>query len=129
MNLSINFLICLKNAYTAGKKKIVAPSSTFVESIAKLIKKNNFIEDYSVKKLENGSQQISVDLKYINKTPAINHLKLYSKPGRRLYCDSVTIPWGVEPNALIIISTSKGLLNQKQAQKGKVGGELIAQIW
>jgi len=59
----------------------------------------------------------------------MSHLQIYSKPGRRMYTNSSNLPWGFQSNSLIIISTSKGLLSQKQAQKAKLGGELIAQIW
>lgn len=127
--LSLDFLIRLKNAYIAGKKSITAPSSKYVIALAKLIEKHSFIEKFNVEELPNKSQQLKVTLKYTKRLPAISNVKIYSKPGRRMYCDSITIPWGIEPKSLVIISTSKGVLSQKQAQKNKIGGELVAQIW
>jgi small subunit ribosomal protein S8 len=126
---SLDFLIRLKNAYTAGKKSFTAPSSKQIISIADLIKKHGFIKDYSQSSLPNKSQELKVNLVYTNKFPSMSNVKIYSKPGRRMYCNATNIPWGYQPNSLIIISTSSGLLSQKQAQKANIGGELIAQIW
>jgi len=126
---NLDFLIRLKNAYQAGKKSFTCPSSKYIVSIANLVKKHSFIKDFSLETLSNNSQIIKVELNYNQQIPSISHVQIYSKPGRRMYCNSANIPWGFQPNSLIIISTSKGLLSQKQAQKAKLGGELVAQIW
>jgi len=126
---NLDFLIRLKNAYQAGKKSFTCPSSKYIVSIANLVKKHGFIKDFSLESLANKSQTIKVELNYLNKNPSMSHLQIYSKPGRRMYTNSSNLPWGFQSNSLIIISTSKGLLSQKQAQKAKLGGELIAQIW
>jgi len=126
---NIDFLIRLKNSYQAGKKSFTCPSSKYIVSIATLVKKHGFIADFSLESLPNHSQLIKVELNYTNKTPSMSHVEIYSKPGRRIYSKSTNIPWGFQPNSLIIFSTSKGLLSQKQAQKAKLGGEIVAQIW
>jgi len=125
---SLDLLVRIKNAYQAGKKQVKAPASNFIIALADLIKANNFIKDYTVTE-DDGKRQISLNLIYNNDIPVMSGLKIYSKPGRRIYCQSQNIPWGNRPEALIIISTSSGLKNQRQAQKAGQGGELIAQIW
>lgn len=126
---NLDFLIRLKNAYQAGKKSFTCPSSKYIVSMASLVKKYGFIKDFTLETLANKSQTIKAELNYLNKIPSMSHVQIYSKPGRRMYCTQSNIPWGFQPNSLIIISTSKGLLSQKQAQKAKLGGELVAQIW
>lgn len=125
---SLDLIIRIKNAYQAGRKKLTTPASKFSIAIAEIIKSNGFINDYSVVQ-DDSKKQMTIVLKYTKDIPALSNVSIYSKPGRRIYCNSKNIPWGNEPNSLIIISTSKGLLNQKQAQKASLGGELIAQLW
>lgn len=112
-----DYLIRLKNASNADKKEIVSPYSKLVANVSELLKKYRFIEDYSVEK-----NNITVK---INK---INEVKLFSTPGRKLYTKSTQIPWGTNSQSLIIISTSKGLMSQKEAVKAKLGGQLIAEL-
>lgn len=126
---SIDFLIRIKNAYTAGIKTVTAPSSKLAVSIASLMKANGYIKDFVQTDIDDIKKQLEVTLSYTNKIPAFSKIRIYSKPGRRMYCTQKNIPWGNRPNALVIISTSKGLINQKQAQTANIGGELIAQIW
>jgi len=125
---SLDLLIRIKNAYQARRKTLTTPASNFSVAVAEIVKKNGFIKDYSVKNIDS-KKEMTLDLIYTNNTPVLTDVKIYSKPGRRMYCNSGNIPWGNEPTSLIIISTSKGLLNQKQAQKAGLGGELIAQLW
>lgn len=127
-NLCLDLLIRIKNAYQAGKKSFITPASKFSIAIADIVKKNGLINDYTVTDLKI-KKEMNIKLKYIGTVPAMTDIKIYSKPGRRIYCNSNNIPWLNQPNGLIIISTSKGLLNQKQAQKAGLGGELIAQLW
>ena len=123
---SIDFLIRLQNANRAHHRALSSPSSNFCVRLAKILKRHHFIADYSIsgkiKKI------ITTKLNYINGKPAIKHIKIFSKPGRRWYEKASSIPWGQSPRSLIIISTSAGLLSQRQAVKQNIGGEIIAQI-
>jgi small subunit ribosomal protein S8 len=122
-----DFLIRLKNAYKANRKQLVSPSSKFREAVAQLLKKHGYIADYvsegEVKKT------LTLHLVYNNRQPKVTDVKLFSKPGRRLYQTSSALPWGQTPSSLIIVSTSKGLLSQKEAAAQKIGGEIIAEIY
>ncbi len=119
-SLSCDLLTRIKNASRADKDIITAPLSKYSVSILEKLKKHNFIEDFSI----DDQKRLITIVK-----PRIFDLKILSRPGRRLYCASTSIPWGKTPNSLIIISTSSGLLSQKEAATKKVGGELVAEIW
>jgi len=123
---SIDFIIRIKHAYAAKRRSLSSPSSKFSVNLAQILKKHNFITNYSVSgKIK---KTISVTLKYDGQEPAISQVKIFSKPGRRWYEKASSLPWGQSPSSLIIISTSKGLMSQRRAVKQNIGGELIAQI-
>jgi len=123
---SIDFLIRIKNAYKAGRPSITAPASKFCLNLAKILKKYQLVADYSTAgKIK---KTITVNLIYTNQRPAIEDVKIFSKPGRRWYEKASSLPWGKSSQSLIIISTSRGLMSQRQAVKDNIGGEVIAQI-
>jgi len=124
---SIDFLIRIKNAYKAGKKQLVAPASNFCIDIAKLLKKFGFINEVSVS--EGNKKEITLKLSYDGFEPKINEVKIFSKPGRRIYEKVSSLPWGKNPGSLIIISTSSGVMSQKEAKVKGLGGEIIAEIY
>jgi len=119
-SLSCDLLIRIKNGSRAKRKTILAPLSKYSLSLLEKLKKHGFISDFTVNKEE---RNISI------KEPRLSDVEILSRPSRRLYCNSSSIPWGKTPDSLIIISTSKGLLSQKEAVTKKLGGELIAEIW
>jgi len=123
----IDFLIRIKNASRAGKKTIITPSSKFCVSIADLLKRYGYISNYSVN--DDAKKQITIDLLYQNNQPKITEIKIFSKPGRRIYGKVTQLPWGKTPYSLIIVSTSTGLMSQKEAKTKKLGGEIIAEIY
>ncbi len=123
---SIDFLIRIKNANQAGNLSLIAPSSNFCVNLAEILKKHRLISNYSV--TGKVKRSITVKLSYTNSLPVIKSIKIFSKPGRRWYEKATSLPWGSSPNSLIIISTSQGLLSQRQASVKKIGGEIIAQI-
>lgn len=124
-SLSCDFLIRLKNSSLAGNKSMTAPNSNLCRNIAVVLKKNKYIEDYSVSE---DNRELTLKLKYDNDMPAVSVVKLFSKPGRRWYEKSSSLPWGQSKESLIIISTSSGLMSQREASKKGIGGEIIAEI-
>ena len=124
---SIDFLIRIKNAARAGKKEFTAPASNFCINIADLLKRYGYIESYSV--TEDTKREISVKLSYSNNQPKITEVKIFSKPGRRIYEKVSSLPWGKTQQSLIIISTSSGVMSQKEAKTKSLGGEIIAEIF
>ena len=124
-SLACDFLIRLKNSSLAGNKSMIAPNSKLCQNIALVLKKNKYIEDYSVSE---DSRELTLKLHYDNDVPAVSVVKLFSKPGRRWYEKSSSLPWGQSKQSLIIISTSAGLMSQREAKKRGIGGEIIAEI-
>jgi len=124
---SIDFLIRIKNGYRAGRKTILAPASNFCISMAELLKKYGYLADYSV--TEDVKRVMTLTLAYKNNQSVFTDLVLFSKPGRRIYEKKSSLPWGKTPKSLIIVSTSTGVMSQKEAKVKGLGGEIIAEIW
>jgi small subunit ribosomal protein S8 len=124
---SIDFLIRIKNAVRAGKKSMTAPASNFCVSIADLLKRYGFITNYSL--TSDTKPCLSLDLSYTGNQPKITDIKIISKPGCRVYEKVSSLPWGKTPQSLIIISTSAGVMSQKEAKTKKLGGEIIAEVY
>lgn len=112
----------------AGKPEVSVPFSKIKFGIAQILEKNNFIG-----KAENGGRKnkkfIDITLKYENKTPVIGGLKRISKPGQRIYLSFAEIRLVRGGYGISIISTSKGLMTNREARKNKLGGEIICEVW
>lgn len=126
-SLSTDFLIRIKNGSRAGRQTIVAPGSKFCVSIAQVLKKYGFISNYSI--ATDSKKAITITLAYDDLQPRIYDINLFSKPGRRVYEKTHSLPWGKNKESLIIISTSSGVMSQKEAKTKGLGGEIIAEIW
>jgi small subunit ribosomal protein S8 len=123
-----DFLTRIRNAVRAKKKFVDIPSSNMKEGMAKLLKENKFIRDYSVTE-DNKQNVLRVHLQYVNGESSISGIKKISKPGLRRYADKNDIPRVLNGLGMAIISTSQGLLSDKQARQQAVGGEVICHIW
>lgn len=123
-----DFLTRIRNASKAKKIKVEIPSSKMKAGLAGILKKNGYIYDY---KIDEDSKQnvISVLLKYTDGVPAINGLKRISKPGLRIYKKSDDLPRVLNGLGTAVISTSKGLLTDKEARRQDTGGEVVCFIW
>lgn len=122
-----DMLTRIRNANVLQQKTVVIPWTKMNEQIISLFQKEGFLE--SVEKNEDGN--LIVSLKYDKKTkkPCITNLQRVSKPGLRLYSNSKDIPQVLGGMGVLILSTSKGLLTDRQAKQNKVGGELLCSIW
>ncbi len=126
-SLPTDFLIRIKNAYLAGKTDLSTPYSDFCLNISKLLKDNQLIIDYSVV----GEKKKTLNVKLVPTvagSPLISQVTILSKPGRRYYEKSTSLPWGRSKKSIIIVSTSSGLMTQRQAKSKGLGGEIIAEI-
>ncbi|MBI1931335.1 MAG: 30S ribosomal protein S8 [Ignavibacteriales bacterium] len=123
-----DFLTRVRNAINAKKKFVDIPSSKMKVRMSEILKETNFIKDFNVVE-DNKQNSIRILLKYSGGQPAITGLKKISTPGLRIYCEKDDIPRVLNGLGLAIISTSKGLLSDKQAKKESVGGEIICHIW
>jgi small subunit ribosomal protein S8 len=124
-----DFLTRLRNANSAYHESISLPSSKLKLTIAEILKSEGYIASFEVKDAEVG-KTLKVDLKYgPNRERSIAGIKRVSKPGLRVYAKSSELPRVLGGLGIAILSTSSGLLTDRQAAKKGVGGEVIAYVW
>jgi len=124
-----DMLTRIRNANIAKHSEVQIPVSNLKLELAKLLKNEGYIQDYSVVDGEK-FKMINVNLKYDDKNlPIISNLKRVSRPGLRDYRKSKNLPKVMDGLGIAIISTSKGLLTDRKARKENVGGEVLCYIW
>ena len=124
-----DMLTRIRNANLALKKDVLVPLSKIKVEIAKILKKEGFIEDFKIKDIDN-KKFISIAMRYgKNDDRVIDIIKRESKPGRRIYLKSDEIPRVLNGYGIAIVSTSKGLMTGKQARLKEIGGEIICKVW
>jgi small subunit ribosomal protein S8 len=124
-----DYLTRVRNSLKAGKKTVDMPYSKFKQAISEILKKSSFIEDFKVIETEGKFKMLSLKLKYNDGESVILGLKRISKPGIRRYVSNEDIPRVRNGLGISIVSTSKGLLTDKEARSQKVGGEVVCEIW
>ncbi|HMN18282.1 MAG: 30S ribosomal protein S8 [Ignavibacteriaceae bacterium] len=123
-----DFLVRIGNAAKAKKLRVEIPASKMKIGLAEILKKENYIHDFSL--VEDTKQNvIKIQLKYRDGSSAITGLKRISKPGLRVYKDSEKLPRVLNGLGTAVISTSKGLMTDKEARNQSIGGEVICYIW
>lgn len=123
-----DFLTRIRNASKAKLLRVDIPASKLKIQIAEILKNEKYIHDYTI--IEDKKQNIiRVQLKYRSGVPAITGLKRVSKPGLRIYKPAEQLPRVLNGLGTAVISTSKGLLTDKQARSQSLGGEVICYIW
>ena len=123
-----DMLTRIRNANQMRYKEVEVPASKMKNEIARILKAEGFITDYKVKK--NNIQDILVlSLKYEGKERVITGLKRISKPGLRVYVKAEEVPYVLNGLGIAIISTSKGVMTDKEARQESLGGEVLAYIW
>lgn len=124
-----DMLTRIRNANMVSHETVEMPSSKLKVELAKLLKEEGYIVDYSVRQ-EGKFSFLTIVLKYDEKhKPVISNLKRISKPGLRSYCKSKDLPQVFGGLGIAIISTSKGLLTDRKARKEKIGGEILCYVW
>lgn len=123
-----DMLTRIRNALIARHEEVIIPASNIKKNIAQILLDEGFIKSYDFE--EDGLQgQIKIALKYVEKESVIKGLKRISKPGLRVYAKSEEIPKVLGGLGIAIISTSKGVMVDKEARKANIGGEVLAYIW
>lgn len=124
-----DMLTRIRNANMVSHETVEMPSSKLKVELAKLLKDEGYIIDYSVK-TEGKFSFLTIVLKYDEKhKPVITNLKRMSKPGLRSYCKSKNLPQVFGGLGVAIISTSKGLMTDRKARKANMGGEILCYVW
>lgn len=124
-----DMLTRIRNALTAKHEDVLVPASTVKKAIAEILLDEGYIKSYDIR--EDGvDKYIHIDLKYgPNKQRVITGLKRISKPGLRIYARKDQLPKVLNGLGIAIISTSRGIMTDREARKQGVGGEVLAYIW
>jgi small subunit ribosomal protein S8 len=127
-----DMLTRIRNALAVNKPEVTLPYSKIKMNIAEILKQSGYIKEAEVVDdgtLANNLKEIRLVLKYNGKEPAISSLKRISKPGRRQYTAKDGLPIVLNNIGMAIISTSQGLMTNKEAKKKNLGGEVICEIY
>jgi len=124
-----DMLTRIRNANSMGYEEVSVPSSKLKVELARILKEEGFIKDYKVESV-GVEKNILLTLKYgKKKEKVITGLKRISKPGLRVYVRSDEVPKVLNGLGIAIISTSKGIMTDKEARKLNIGGEVLAYVW
>ena len=125
-----DMLTRIRNACASRHRRVDMPASKIKAEIARVLKENNYIQDFQTLDTEDGKKVLRVRLKYAaGGQPVIRELKRVSTPGLRQYVGVGEIPRVRNGLGMAILSTSKGLLSDRQARQARTGGELLALVW
>lgn len=126
-----DYLTRLRNAIKANHRIVEIPASNLKKEITKILFDKGYISNYKFEDTENKQGAIKVALKYnsVTKEPAIRNLSRISTPGLRRYADHTTMPRVLNGLGIAIISTSKGVMTDKEARQLNVGGEVICYVY
>ena len=124
-----DMLTRIRNANTVGHETVEIPASKMKKAIAEILKEEGYIEDFNV--IDDNKQGIiKITMKYgANKEKVITGIKKISKPGLKVYAKANDVPRVLGGLGIAIISTSKGVVSDKEARKMGVGGEVICYVW
>ncbi len=124
-----NFLTIIRNGLMVSKPFIVAPYSKMKLEIARILKDEGFITNFSVEEHGPIKKSIKVVLKYVNGESVIHEIQRISTPGRRSYAGASGVKPVIGGLGMSILTTSSGLLSNMQAKARGVGGEVICTVW
>ena len=122
-----DMLTRIRNGQRASKISVSMPSSKLKCAIAKVLQEEGYIEGFSV--TEEKKPSLTVHLKYYAGRPVIERIERVSRPGLRIYKGSEHIPSVMNGLGVAILTTSKGVMTDREARKANVGGEVLAFIW
>ena len=118
----------IRNANMVKHENVSMPHSNLKEELIKVLQKEGYVESYIVGEKDN-FKFINVTLKYNNSQPVITGLQRISKPGLRVYSKAKNMPRVFDGMGIAVISTSKGLMTEKEARTNKLGGEVLCYVW
>ncbi|MGM0540849.1 MAG: 30S ribosomal protein S8 [Pseudomonadota bacterium] len=124
-----DMLTRIRNGQMAGHVKVNMPSSKLKVALAKVLTAEGYISTFSIKEDEGkGKAELSVDLKYFDGNPVIDMIKRVSRPGLRVYKNKDELPNVIGGLGIAVISTSKGIMTDRDARQAGVGGEVICYV-
>lgn len=123
-----DFLTVIRNAYRASKPSCVTRFSKMHLRIAEILQEEGYLAGVEQVEVE-GKPALQLTLKYVDEVPALTGIKRVSSPGRRMYFQSKEIPKTLGGLGVGILTTSRGILRDRDARREKIGGEMICAIW
>jgi small subunit ribosomal protein S8 len=124
-----DFLARIRNGLIADHDEVQMPASRFKAELARILREQGYIEDYSVEPARVG-KVLRVRLKYTeDRQPVITGMERVSTPGRRRYVNADEVPKVLGGMGTAIVSTSRGVMTGHDARRSRVGGELVARVW
>lgn len=118
----------IRNGYMAGKSQVVMPHTKLLESVARVMAAERYLGGVEVKEGK-PSQLLVLTLLYSNTRPAVNKLKMISKPGVRIYQKTKSLKPVLSGLGIKILSTSEGVMTSRQAKSKQLGGEVLIELW
>lgn len=123
-----DMLTRIRNACQRKHETVLVPSSNLKLEILRVLKEEGYISNYE-KQEDNKQGMISITLKYVDKTPVIKGLKKISKPGLKVYAKRNELPRVLNGLGIAIVSTSSGVMTDREARQKNLGGEVLAFVW
>lgn len=124
-----DMLTRVRNGGHSGKAEVAMPSSKLKEQVAGILAAEGFIEGFQTRQ-EGVQRELVLRLKYgADRTPVINGIRRVSKPGRRVYSGAGDLPRSHGGLGVLVVSTSQGLLPDREARKRRLGGEIMCEVW
>lgn len=125
-----DMLTRIRNANVAMHDTVVMPSSKLKEALAAVLQREGYIGGYEVRETEGPGKTLEISLKYAtDRTRSIAGIRRVSKPGLRVYTKSARVPRVLGGMGVAVLSTSQGLMTDREARQKKVGGEVLCYVW
>jgi small subunit ribosomal protein S8 len=124
-----DFLTRVRNASSARKAQCVVPHSRIKAGLSEILKKEGYISRIEEGADDRGHKTLVLNLKYVDGVPAIAGISAVSTPGRRFYARHDEIPRVLNGLGIAILSTSRGLMKDRDARRERIGGEIVCNVW
>jgi len=125
-----DLLTRIRNALAARLPAVKMPHSRMKSELARLLKQEGFIRDFEMTEEEGGHRQLGIKLKYVAGRESVIHgLRRMSRPGLRRYAAAAAVPRVRGGMGVVIVSTSRGMLTDREARRNNLGGELVCSVW
>ncbi|MFL2551493.1 MAG: 30S ribosomal protein S8 [Arenicellales bacterium] len=123
-----DMLTRIRNALAVRKRTVKIPASNMKQSIATVLKQEGYISGVETQK-DGAHQNMTITLRYADGVGAIEEIQRVSRPGRRVYCNAEDLPRVNGGLGIVMVSTSKGLMTDREARSSGVGGEVVCRVF
>jgi small subunit ribosomal protein S8 len=124
-----DMLTRIRNANTAMHDDVTMPSSKMKEALAQVLQREGYINGFRIEANGSPTKTLTIDMKYVDRKRVINGVRRVSTPGLRVYAKADEIPRVLGGLGVAVVSTSKGLMTDRDARKERVGGEVVCYVW